>query len=337
MPYKPLANLLIAAFLLLLSIVAVTQGSVPIAAGQLWQSLKLLATAASETEYAMAHRIIIELRLPRVLLGLMVGAGLSLTGLLLQTVTRNELADPYLFGLSSGSAAGAVFVITFTGDVLGLFTLPLAAMTGGLASVAAVLLLLRGYANHSPGQMILAGLSVSFLFNALTYGMTFLGDQRAAQTVLCSGRWAGWEPPRWNNLFLPFIGLATVLVFALRRSMALDALLNRRSDRAQSGRRPRKLRQQTFLVCAMATACFVAITSGVIGFIGLMVPHLVRHWTGPLHRKAFLPTLLIGAALLVGSDLLSRILLAPQELPVGVITAGVGAIFVMRIVLRNSL
>lgn len=335
MPYKPFANLLIAAFLLLLSMVAVTQGSVPIAAGQLWQSLKLLATAASETEYAMAHRIIIELRLPRVLLGLMVGAGLALTGLLLQTVTRNELADPYLFGLSSGSAAGAVFVITFTGDVLGLFTLPLAAMTGGLASVAAVLLLLRGYANHSPGQMILAGLSVSFLFNALTYGMTFLGDQRAAQTVLF---WTmgGLGTARWNNLFLPFIGLATVLVFALRRNVALDALLTGDLTAHSLGVAPEKLRQQTFLVCAMATACFVA-TSGVIGFIGLMVPHLVRHWTGPLHRKAFLPTLLIGAALLVGSDLLSRILLAPQELPVGVITAGVGAIFVMRIVLRNSL
>lgn len=335
MPYKPLANLLIAAFLLLLSMVAVTQGSVPIAAGQLWQSLKLLATAASETEYAMAHRIIIELRLPRVLLGLMVGAGLALTGLLLQTVTRNELADPYLFGLSSGSAAGAVFVITFTGDVLGLFTLPLAAMTGGLASVAAVLLLLRGYANHSPGQMILAGLSVSFLFNALTYGMTFLGDQRAAQTVLF---WTmgGLGTARWNNLFLPFIGLATVLIFALRRNVALDALLTGDLTAHSLGVAPEKLRQQTFLVCAMATACFVA-TSGVIGFIGLMVPHLVRHWTGPLHRKAFLPTLLIGAALLVGSDLLSRILLAPQELPVGVITAGVGAIFVMRIVLRNRL
>lgn len=335
MPYKPFANLLIAAFLLLLSMVAVTQGSVPIAAGQLWQSLKLLVTAASETEYAMAHRIIIELRLPRVLLGLMVGAGLALTGLLLQTVTRNELADPYLFGLSSGSAAGAVFVITFTGDVLGLFTLPLAAMTGGLASVAAVLLLLRGYANHSPGQMILAGLSVSFLFNALTYGMTFLGDQRAAQTVLF---WTmgGLGTARWNNLFLPFIGLATVLIFALRRNVALDALLTGDLTAHSLGVAPEKLRQQTFLVCAMATACFVA-TSGVIGFIGLMVPHLVRHWTGPLHRKAFLPTLLIGAALLVGSDLLSRILLAPQELPVGVITAGVGAIFVMRIVLRNSL
>ena len=335
MPYKPVANLLIAAFLLLLSMVAVTQGSVPIAAGQLWQSLKLLVTAASETEYAMAHRIIIELRLPRVLLGLMVGAGLALTGLLLQTVTRNELADPYLFGLSSGSAAGAVFVITFTGDVLGLFTLPLAAMTGGLASVAAVLLLLRGYANHSPGQMILAGLSVSFLFNALTYGMTFLGDQRAAQTVLF---WTmgGLGTARWNNLFLPFIGLVTVLIFALRRNVALDALLTGDLTAHSLGVAPEKLRQQTFLVCAMATACFVA-TSGVIGFIGLMVPHLVRHWTGPLHRKAFLPTLLIGAALLVGSDLLSRILLAPQELPVGVITAGVGAIFVMRIVLRNSL
>ena len=333
MPYKPFANLLIAAFLLLLSMVAVTQGSVPIAAGQLWQSLKLLATAASETEYAMAHRIIIELRLPRVLLGLMVGAGLALTGLLLQTVTRNELADPYLFGLSSGSAAGAVFVITFTGDVLGLFTLPLAAMTWGLASVAAVLLLLRGYANHSPGQMILAGLSVSFLFNALTYGMTFLGDQRAAQTVLF---WTmgGLGTARWNNLFLPFIGLATVLIFALRRNVALDALLTGDLTAHSLDVAPEKLRQQTFLVCAMATACFVA-TSGVIGFIGLMVPHLVRHWTGPLHRKAFLPTLLIGAALLVGSDLLSRILLAPQELPVGVITAGVGAIFVMRIVLRN--
>ena len=332
MPYKPLANLLIAVFLLLLSMVAVTQGSVPIAAGQLWQSLKLLATAASETEYAMAHRIIIELRLPRVLLGLMVGAGLALTGLLLQTVTRNELADPYLFGLSSGSAAGAVFVITFTGDVLGLFTLPLAAMTGGLASVAAVLLLLRGYANHSPGQMILAGLSVSFLFNALTYGMTFLGDQRAAQTVLF---WTmgGLGTARWNNLFLPFIGLATVLIFALRRNVALDALLTGDLTAHSLGVAPEKLRQRTFLVCALATACFVA-TSGVIGFIGLMVPHLVRHWTGPLHRKAFLPTLLIGATLLVGSDLVSRTLLAPQELPVGVITAGIGALFVMRIVLK---
>ena len=118
--------------------------------------------------------------------------------------------------------------------------------------------------------------------------------------------------------------------------MALDALLTGDLTAHSLGVAPEKLRQQTFLVCAMATACFVA-TSGVIGFIGLMVPHLVRHWTGPLHRKAFLPTLLIGAALLVGSDLLSRILLAPQELPVGVITAGVGAIFVMRIVLRNSL
>ena len=165
--------------------------------------------------------------------------------------------------------------------------------------------------------------------------MTFLGDQRAAQTVLF---WTmgGLGTARWNNLFLPFIGLATVLIFALRRNVALDALLTGDLTAHSLGVAPEKLRQQTFLVCAMATACFVA-TSGVIGFIGLMVPHLVRHWTGPLHRKAFLPTLLIGAALLVGSDLLSRILLAPQELPVGVITAGVGAIFVMRIVLRNRL
>ena len=205
-------------------------------------------------------------------------------------------------------------------------------MTGGLASVAAVLLLLRGYANHSPGQMILAGLSVSFLFNALTYGMTFLGDQRAAQTVLF---WTmgGLGTARWNNLFLPFIGLATVLIFALRRNVALDALLTGDLTAHSLGVAPEKLRQQTFLICALATACFVA-TSGVIGFIGLMVPHLVRHWTGPLHRKAFLPTLLIGATLLVGSDLVSRTLLAPQELPVGVITAGIGALFVMRIVLK---
>ena len=333
MTKRSFGNLLIAVFLLLLSVLAVTQGSVPIAAEQVWQSVKLLLTHAEDAEYAMPQRIIVELRLPRVLLGLMVGAGLALVGLLLQTVTRNELADPYLFGLSSGAAAGAVFVITFTGDVLGTFTLPLAAMTGGVASVTAVLLLLRTHARHTPSQMILAGLSVSFFFNALTYGIAFLGDQRAAQTVLF---WTmgGLGTARWNTLLLPLFGLVAVLGFALRRHMALDALLAGDLTAHSLGIAPEQLRQQTFLVCAAASACFVA-TSGVIGFIGLMVPHLVRQGSGPLHRKAILPTLLTGAALLVGSDLASRTLLAPQELPVGVITAGIGAVFVMRIVLKH--
>ena len=125
-------------------------------------------------------RIVVDLRLPRALLALLVGAGLGTVGCLLQTTTRNDLADPFLFGLSSGAAAGAVLVITVTGDLLGLWTLPLAAFAGGMAASSIVLALIARLGDRGPARLVLAGLAVSFLFMALTNYLVFAGDQRAA-------------------------------------------------------------------------------------------------------------------------------------------------------------
>ncbi|MCX7275855.1 MAG: iron ABC transporter permease [Burkholderiales bacterium] len=313
--------------------VSVVSGSTSVSLSQVGHGLGLLLSGADDAGYSMVDRIVVDLRLPRMLLAILVGGGLALVGALLQTATRNDLSDPYLFGLSSGSAAGAVAVITLTGEVLGIWTLPLAAFVGGMASVAVVLLLLRRYRSHTPERMILAGLSVSFLFTALTYYFTFLGDQRAAQSVLF---WTmgGLGSARWDNLFVPLTGLLVLAVFCWRKLGALDAMLAGENTAHSLGIDPQRLRIQVFVVCAFATACFVAV-SGVIGFVGLMVPHLARALAGALHRGMLGLAVLMGALLLLLSDVVCRTVLAPQELPVGIITASLGALFVMYTLLHQ--
>ena len=277
-------------------------------------------------------RIVLDLRLPRALLAVMVGAGLGLVGAVLQTLTRNDLADPFLFGLSSGAAAGAVVVITVTGNILGFWTLPVAAFAGGLVSSMIVLGLFGKLAQQSPSQMVLAGLAVSFLFLALTYYLVFAGDQRAAHSILF---WTlgGLGLASWKILPFALVGLIAIAALAIITHRSLDALLAGDDAANTLGVNVRRYRQFAFLFCAFATASFVALT-GVIGFVGLMVPHLARGLVGPLHGALLLCSAVIGAVLLLASDIGARIMLAPQELPIGVLTTAVGAMFVLFLVRR---
>lgn len=313
------------ALLLVLALLSLTMGSTPVA----WhEALAALAPpGVGGADGAMAQAIVRDLRLPRVLLALLVGATLAMVGSLLQTVTRNDLADPFLFGLSSGASAGAVAVLAWAGDSLGAWTLPLATFAGAMVAAAAVLLLVRRAVGQGPAQTVLAGLSVSFLFGALTHALVFAGDQRAAHAVVF---WSmgGLGLARWDNLWLALAGLLVVAAFVALRHRALDALLAGDDTAHSVGVAPERLRVQVFLVAAVAAACCVALT-GVIGFVGLMVPHVARRFVGPLHA-AFVPcAALLGATLLLGSDLLARTVLGAQELPVGIVTAGLGAVFVM--------
>ena len=317
-----------------LALVSVTVGSVAIAPRDVAASLlEALGYPVGTPPPLAVHRIVVDLRLPRTLLALAVGAGLALVGLLLQTVTRNDLADPFLFGLSSGAAAGAVAVIAVVGDALGRWTLPAAAFAGGLLAAASVLLLAARSRGAGPERMVLAGLAVSFLFAAITNGLVFAGDQRAATSVLF---WSlgGLGLARWDNLLLAVAGLAALVTFAVRRRHALDALLAGDDTAHSLGVDPRRVRHEAFIVAAFATACFVAL-SGVIGFVGLMVPHLARALGGALHGRAMPLAALLGALLLVASDIAGRTLLAPQELPVGIVTASIGALFVIGMLWRE--
>ena len=279
------------------------------------------------------QRIVQDLRVPRVLLAILVGAGLAVVGVLLQTVTRNDLADPFLFGLSSGASAGAVAAITTTGELLGIWTLPLAALGGALLSAALVLALVRKTQGVSPEKLILAGLASSFLLGAVTHYLVFAGDQRAAHSVMF---WTlgGLGLARWDNLLLALLGLLALLVFSARRCHALDGLLAGDDTARSLGISPRRLRSEVFAISAVATACFVALT-GVIGFVGLMVPHLARSLCGALHPRLLLLSSLLGAGLMLCSDLLCRTLLPPQELPIGIVTAALGGVFVIVLVLRD--
>ena len=301
-------------------------GSVVITAADAWASVTG-SWLGNAHPTAAVQRIVLELRLPRALLAMIVGAGLALVGALLQTVTRNDLADPFLFGLSSGAAAGAVAVIALIGDLLGRWTLPAAAFCGGLLAAASVLLLVARSRGTGAERMVLAGLAVSFLFAAITNGLVFAGDQRAAHSVLF---WTlgGLGLARWDNLVIALTGLVALVIYAHHRQDALDALLAGDETAHSLGIDPQRVRTEGFIVAAFATACFVAL-SGVIGFVGLMVPHLARPLSGPLHRHLLPLAALIGAALLLASDIASRWLLAPQELPVGIVTASVGAVFVI--------
>ena len=312
----------------LLTLIAIVVGSTPLGIS------KVVEVILSGSNESPVSRIVLDLRLPRALLATIIGAGLGMVGCVLQTLTRNDLADPFLFGLSSGAAAGAVIVITITGNILGFWTLPAAAFIGGLVSSVIVLGLFGKLAKQSPSQMVLAGLAVSFLFLSLTYFLIFAGDQRAAHSVLF---WTlgGLGLANWKVLPIALTGLMAIFAFAITTHRSLDALLAGDETAVTLGVNVKLYRQVAFLICAFATASFVAL-SGVIGFVGLMVPHLARGLVGPLHGGLLITSAVIGAVLLLLSDIAARTLMAPQELPIGALTTSIGAIFVLYLVRRTE-
>ncbi len=250
-----------------LALAAIAYGAIPIAPGDAARVLmRPIMPLGDDHVAAPIARIILDLRLPRVILAALVGAGLAIVGCLLQTVTRNDLADPFLFGLSSGAAAGAVSVITIFGDRLGVWTLPIAAFAGALLSAIVLLGLVSRQAGKGPEQLIIAGLAVSFLFGALTTWLVFAGDQRAAYSVMF---WSvgGLGLANWSNLPLAVFGTGLALIAGLALKGRLDALLAGEDTAKSLGVDVFRLRIVVLVVSALATASLVAL-SGVIGSSG---------------------------------------------------------------------
>lgn len=313
-----------------LMLLSIAKGAVSLSLLQVLGAMGIADVPVSD----MVSRIVIDLRVPRTLLSVLTGAGLAIVGALLQTTTRNDLADPFLFGLSSGASAGAVLVITRFGNQLGTLTLPVSAFVGGICSAMAVMLLFHFKKQRGAEQLIISGLAISFLFGALTSYFIFSGDQRAASSVLF---WSlgGLGLASWGNLPFALLSLMLLSAFILLRWRALDGMLAGEQTALSLGINVSRLRMEIFLCCALATSFLVALT-GVIGFVGLMVPHLCRYFSGVKHLLLLPLCGVWGAVLLCGGDIVSRTLLTSQELPVGIITAGIGGLFIIALLARTS-
>ncbi|MFI9307113.1 FecCD family ABC transporter permease [Streptomyces triculaminicus] len=265
--------------------------------------------------------LIWDLRLPRALMAALVGASLAVCGTVLQAVTRNALADPYLLGVSSGASTGAVTVV-----VLGVGASALGvtggALAGALFSFGLLLLLLRRTGLDS-ARIVLTGVVVGQLFTAST--SLVLMASADADTTRAVTHWllGSMAPARWDTVVVCAIVTPLGLVTAWLCSNALDGLAFGADTAASLGIGVRNTRMLLLVVTAALTAVAVA-TVGAIGFVGLIVPHGVRFLVGPLHRVLLPYAALAGAVFLVWTDALARIAFAPREVPVGVITALLG-------------
>ncbi|MBO7939027.1 iron ABC transporter permease [Streptomyces sp. S9] len=312
--------------LLLVSLLAgVTLGAAGVGAADvfrfLWAGLTGGTVAAAD---GPAYTIVWEIRLPRVVLGAVVGAGLASVGVAVQAMVRNALADPFVLGISSGAAVGANAVIllgVFAG--LGVWALSVSAFASALAAMVLVYAAARTPRGLTPLRLILTGTALAYGFEAVTTVMVFgaaRGEAARSAMMWLLGSLGG---ATWAQVPIAAVTVTLGWIWLRQRAEALNALAMGDETAAALGVPPTALRRELFVVTAAVTGTVVAV-SGAIGFVGLMVPHLVRMVAGADHRRVLVLAPLAGAVLLVWADLLSRLLLAPAELPVGVITAVVG-------------
>lgn len=269
--------------------------------------------------------VVWSLRAPRGLLALIVGAGLALAGVVMQTLVRNPLADPYLLGVSSGASVGATAVITigvFTS--FGLYAISVGALFGALAATAIVYLITLAQGGLTPLRLILTGVVASSAFSALASFLVFKAqDARAAQGVMfwMLGSVVGAQ---WDRLLLPALVVLAAFLILMFMSNPLDAMAAGPDTAAALGVNVERLRQSLFFIQALLVGAMVAVAGG-IGFVGLVIPHLARIMVGSLHRRLLPIAMVLGAVFMVWVDVIARIAAPPQEIPLGVVTGVLGA------------
>lgn len=275
------------------------------------------------------------IRLPRVLLGLLVGCALGISGAALQGLFRNMLADPGLIGVSSGAAMAAVAMIVL-GNSLGLpvvYLLPLVAFGGGLLVSILVYKLAGGGGSHI-ANILLAGIALNAIAGAGIGLLTYISDDQQLRD-LTFWLMGGLGGALWHPLVVSFLLIAPAVVVLLTQRNALNALALGERQAFYIGIDTAKTKRLIILAVAMAVGAAVAL-SGIIGFIGLVVPHIIRLTVGANHRLLLPLSGLIGAALLITADSVARIIIAPAELPVGLITAIVGGPFFLWLLVRGK-
>ncbi|MBV2364173.1 FecCD family ABC transporter permease [Streptomonospora nanhaiensis] len=273
-----------------------------------------------------------QFRLPRVLLAALTGASLALAGALIQAVVHNSLAEPYILGVSAGAGVGAVSFIVL-GIGISSLGIGASAFVGALLATGAVYFLARKNGRIAPQRLILAGVALGSLFSAVTSYLTITTDAQNVFSIMFF-LLGSVSAATMGHLALPASALLAVGVLTAFRARALNALLVGDDAAASLGVNVNRLRTAVLVAAALLTGSVVAVSGG-IGFVGLVIPHIARIVVGSDHRKMLPVAVLAGAVFLAGSDLLARTLAAPSEIPLGVLTALVGAPFFLWLLRRD--
>ncbi|RTE66317.1 iron ABC transporter permease [Amphritea opalescens] len=277
--------------------------------------------------------VVLELRLPRLLLAIFVGAILAQCGAVIQGLFRNPLADPGIIGVSSGAAVGAIVAIVLFPAAWGSWTIPTNAFIGGLLTT----LLVYGFAQSKNGTsvlvLLLAGVAISSFAGAAIGFLSYFADD-ASLRELSVWQMGSLTSASTANLWLAFTTMVLLMIAFQRRAQALNALLLGEPEARHLGINVEQLKLQMIILTAIGVGVAVSC-AGIIGFVGLVVPHLVRLATGPNHHYLLPLSALLGAVLLMCSDLLARIVVQPAELPVGLVTVLLGAPFFLILLVQQ--
>ena len=290
-----------------------------------WAQLKdtVFGSAASD----QTNIILLQVRLPRLLLAALTGATLSLTGAVFQALLRNPLADPYILGISGGSALGAVIAMGFGLHlmIIGFQIVPIFSICGALLTILFVYNFSR-IGNYLPTQtMLLAGISLQAMLSALILFLQTLLDPLQLMQVF-TWLMGNIPTPEYRNLLWIFLYVVLAIGVILPQARHLNALTLGELDAQIVGIDVERLKKVLFFACSLLTGSIVALT-GLIGFVGIIVPHLLRLTIGPDHRRLLPACVVFGSIFMVVADTLARVLLSPTEIPVGVITALIGGPF----------
>ena len=315
------------------ALVSITVGTVDISL------LDGLAALTGSSINSQTHTILIDIRLPRILLAIAVGAVLASTGAVMQGLFRNPLADPSLIGVSSGASVGASLMIVTAGGfiksgaLLGLSLVAVGAFVGGFAATLLVYRLATSGIGTSVTTMLLAGIAIGALAGALNSLLSYFSDNDMLRQISLwqMGNLSGAS---WTKVIV--MGAVALLLMGLfpRESKALNALLLGESEARHLGIDVQRVKRRLIVLTALGVGVSVAL-AGLVGFVGLIMPHIVRLAIGPDHRWLVPASALAGATLLLIADSLARIVVIPAELPTGILTALLGAPFFVALLLQQ--
>ncbi|MGL4730188.1 MAG: FecCD family ABC transporter permease [Clostridium sp.] len=319
-------------------ILSVTIGSVKIDAIEVWKVIygKLFNENSLNNIEGSVIQIVWQVRLPRVLLGVLIGAGLAVVGVAMQALVQNPLADPYILGVSSGASLGAtLFALTGLGASFWGLGIQSFAFVGSVAASMIVYYVAKLGGRQTPLKFVLAGTAIGSICSSITSFITMTSSDREGIRTVMFWLMGSLNGVKWDDLTLPALAILIGIIILIYQYRNLNLLIMGEETAITLGVDLELIRKMLMILTSLITAVMVC-TAGTIGFVGIMIPHIVRITVGANHKKVLPISALVGAIFLVWADVLARSIYGGQEIPIGVITSIIGAPWFLWLMIRGS-